>query len=146
MGKTSRKVTKDPRRVERGKKSYEKHMKRLKEEILEELSTNTDRNRPSTSSSTGNSTPTPSHTTRSNNTYVYGAGILAMLASVFVYFLHITLFSLLKNSSMIAWRLSISKSRLNHQKDVTYFRKIYNKISSFDWKKTLQTPLRMELS
>ena len=36
---------------------------------------------PPTSPSTGNPTPsTPSHTTRSNDTYVYGVGILAVLA------------------------------------------------------------------
>ena len=36
---------------------------------------------PPTSSSKGNLTPSiPSHTTRSNDTYVYGAGILAVLA------------------------------------------------------------------
>ena len=54
-------------------------------------------------------------TTRSNDTYVYGIGIVAVLAigvCVCVYFLHITLFSLnLKNLPMIARRLSISKKR-----------------------------------
>ena len=51
-----------------------------------------DRPTPSTSSSTGNSTPstpspkgdpmpsTPSHTARSNDTYIYGIGMLAVLA------------------------------------------------------------------
>ena len=52
MDKTSQKVTKDPRTVERVKKSYETQMKRLKEEILEELSTPTRDPTPSTSSST----------------------------------------------------------------------------------------------
>ena len=80
MDKTSEKVTKDPRRVERCKKSYETHMKRLKEKILEDNQLPT----PSTSSSTDDPTPsmpsTPSHATRSNDTYVYGVGILAVLA------------------------------------------------------------------
>ena len=67
-------------------------MKRLKEEILEELTPPTGNPTPSISSSTGDPTPstssytddptpsTPSHTTRSNDTYVYGVGILAVLA------------------------------------------------------------------
>ena len=36
MDKTSQKVTKDPKRQERGKKSHEAYMKRLKEKILED--------------------------------------------------------------------------------------------------------------
>ena len=74
-------------------------MKRLKEKILEDnqlpTPSPTDRSTPSTSSttpptssSTGDLTPpTPSHTTRSNDTYVYGVGIVAVLAiGVFVFF------------------------------------------------------------
>ena len=50
---------------------------------------------------------------------------LRSLLSVFVYFLHITLFSQ-KNLSM--------KNKINHQKDVICFRKnIYNKMSSCDF-------------
>ena len=43
---------------------------------------------PSISSSTGGPTPsTPSHTTRSNNTYMYGVGKLAVITiGVFVFF------------------------------------------------------------
>ena len=67
-------------------------MKRLKEKMLEDkqLSTpsDTDRSMPSTpsstpltSSSTADPTPsTPSHTTRPSDTYVYGVGMLAVLA------------------------------------------------------------------
>ena len=78
-------VTKDPKRQERGKKSHETYMKRLKEKILEDnpllTPSSTDNSTLSTSSSTGNSTPsTPYHTTRSSDTYVYGIGILAALA------------------------------------------------------------------
>ena len=89
MDKTSKKeVTKDPKRQGRGKKSHEMHMKRLKEKILEDnqlptpsTSSSTGDPTPSTSSSTGNPRPsTPSHTTRSNDTYVYGVGIFAVLA------------------------------------------------------------------
>ena len=71
--------------------------------------------------------PTVQPSGQSNETYVYGADILVVLAIGVCVFLHITLFSLLKNSSMIAWRLSMSKNRINHQKDVIWFRKIYNK-------------------
>ena len=92
MGKTSEKVTKDPKRQERGKKSHNTYMKRLKEKVLEDnqLSTPspTDSSTPSTpsstppiSSSSGDPTPsTLSHTPRSNDTYVYGVGILAVFA------------------------------------------------------------------
>ena len=77
-------VKKDPKRQERGKKSHETYMKRLKEKILEDnpllTPSSTDNSTLSTSSSTGNSTPsTPYHTTRSSDTYVYGIGILAVL-------------------------------------------------------------------
>ena len=91
MDKTSQKVTKDPKRQERGKKSHETYMKRLKEKILEDnqLPTPppTDRPPPSTTSSTGNSMPsTPFYATRSNDTYVYGIGILAVLAIILCVF------------------------------------------------------------
>ena len=77
MEKTSKKVTRDPKRQERGKKSHEMYMKRLKEKILEDNQLPTS----STSSSTGDPTPsTSSHTTRSNNAYVYDVGMLAVLA------------------------------------------------------------------
>ena len=38
MDKRSQKVTKDPKRQERGKKSHETYMKRLKDNILREQS------------------------------------------------------------------------------------------------------------
>ena len=82
MNKKSQKVTKNPKRQDRGKKSHETYMKRLKEKILDDkhllTPPPTDRPVPSTSSSTGNSTPsTRSHAERSNDTYVYGVCILA---------------------------------------------------------------------
>ena len=92
MKKSSQKVTKDPKRQERVKKSHETYMKRLKEKVLEDnqlpTPTLTDGSTPSTSSSTGDPTPsTPSHTARSNYTYVYGVGMLAVLViSVCVFF------------------------------------------------------------
>ena len=59
-------------------------MKRLKEKILQDNQLPTpspkDRPTPSTSSSIGNSTPsTPPHTTRSNDSYICGVGIVAVL-------------------------------------------------------------------
>ena len=107
MDKTSKKVTKDPKRQERGKKSHETYMKRLKEKVLQDnqlpTPTPTDGSTPSTSSPTGDPTPstssstgdptpsTPSHTTRSNDTYIYGIGMLAILAiGVCVFFVYNT--------------------------------------------------------
>ena len=100
MDETSEKVTKDSKRQERGKKSHKTYMKRLKKtkqkKTLEDnqlptspttdgptpsTSSSTGDPTPSTSSSTGNPTPsTPSHTTTTNDTYIYGVGILAVLA------------------------------------------------------------------
>ena len=71
-------------------------MKRLKEKILKDnqLPTPTpmDGPTPSTSSSTGDPMPsTHSHITRSNGAYVYGLGILAILAiEVCVFFTYNT--------------------------------------------------------
>ena len=95
MDKTLQKVTKDPKKVEQGKKPYETHMKRLKEQILEEhqppASSSACGPTPSTSSSTSDPAPstsfstcdpppyTSSHVIRSSDTYVYGVGILAVL-------------------------------------------------------------------
>ena len=60
MDKTPQKITKDPKRQERGKKSHETYMKRLKGNILRDnqLSppSSTDNSTPSTPSSTDNST------------------------------------------------------------------------------------------
>ena len=100
MDKTSVKVIKDPRRVEQGKKSYETCMERLKEKMLEKhqlptpstsssicdptpsISSPTGDPAPSTSSSTGEPTSsTFSHATRSNDTYVYGVGMISVLTN-----------------------------------------------------------------
>ena len=99
MEKASQKVTKDPRRVEQGKKSYETCMKRLKEKILEDnqpltpstssftcnpsssTSSSTCHPTPSTSSPTRDPTPsTSSSTCGPTPSYVYGSNILAVLA------------------------------------------------------------------
>ena len=65
--------------------SHETYMKRLKEKKLEDKQlptpSPTTSSTPSTSSSTDNSTSsTPSHAARSSDAYVYGVGILAVLA------------------------------------------------------------------
>ena len=102
MSKTSTKATKYLKRQEkitRGKKSHETYMKRLKEKILEDnqlsapsASSSTSDPTPSISSSTGDPMPsTPSHTTRSNDAYVYGVEIFAVLAiGVCVFFTYNT--------------------------------------------------------
>ena len=97
MDKTSKKVTKYPKRQERGKKSHETNMKRLEEKIMEDNQPPTPSSSspiggpaPSTSSSTGDPTPsTPSHTTRSNDTYDYRVGILLAIG-VCVFFAYNT--------------------------------------------------------
>ena len=74
-------------------------MKRLREKILKDnqtpapsASSSTGDPTPSTSSSTGDPTPsTPCHATRSNDTYVYGVSMLAVLAiGVCVFFAYQT--------------------------------------------------------
>ena len=105
--KTSQKVTKYPRRQERGKKSYETHMKRIKGKILEELSTPspTDKPIPSTPSPTGNSTPS---TSSSTNTYAYGVDILAVFAvGVCVFFAY--------SNSQAANNKQVNKKRQKQQ-------------------------------
>ena len=108
-------------------------MKRLKEKILEDnqmttssTSSSTSDVTPSTSSSTGDPTPsTPSHTTRSNDTYVYGVGILAVLAiSVCVFFSYKT--SQAKNKKQDDDRSTAQheqKNKINQKNDVICFRK-----------------------
>ena len=132
MDKTSQKVTndKDPKRVDAGRKGRENVMKKNEGEHFKRCKKghSTDSSNETTSSITNSSNETTSvtnnasnetisvtntATTRSNDTYVYGIGIVAVLAiGVCVYFSHITLFSLnFKNLPMIARRLSISKKR-----------------------------------
>ena len=96
MDKTSQKVTKDLKRQERNKKAYDTHMGRLKEKILGDnqppAPPPTGNPTPSTSPPTGNPTSsTSSNATRSNDTYVYGVGMLAVLAiGVCVFFAYNT--------------------------------------------------------
>ena len=127
--KTSQKVTKDPKRQKRDKKSHETYMKRLKEKILEDnqlppsppmdkptpsTPTPTDRPTPSTSSSSGDPTSSAtSHTTRSSDIYVYGVGILPVLAiGVCVFFAY---------NSQAKNKKQSNEKKINRQNDVIYF-------------------------
>ena len=107
MVKTSKKVTKDPKRQEQGKTSHETHMKRLKKQILEDNQLPTPSpmgsSTPVTHSSTGDPTPSalsstggprpsrPFHDARPNDTYIYDVGIIAILSiGVCVFFAYST--------------------------------------------------------
>ena len=99
MDKTSQKVTKDPTRVEAGRKGRENYMNKYKESILNDA-----RKGSGDTTNASNETTGPTHTatilststnntttTRSNNTYVYGVGMLAVLAiGVCVFFAYNT--------------------------------------------------------
>ena len=91
IDKTSQKVTKDkdPKRFEAACKGREKYMNKLKESILNNVqkgsgdTTNASNETTSTTANASNETTSPANnttTTRSNDTYVYGVGILAVLA------------------------------------------------------------------
>ena len=99
MDKTSEKVRKDPKRVEAARKGREKYMNKLKESILNDVkkgsrdTTNTSNETTSATNNSSNETTslTITATTRSNDTYVYGVGILAVLTiSVCVFFAYNT--------------------------------------------------------
>ena len=101
MDKTSQKVvTKDPKRVEAARKGREKYMNKLKESILNDAkkgsgdTTNASNETTSPTSNANNETNSATNTaatpatstnnttttTRSNNTFVYGVGILTVVA------------------------------------------------------------------
>ena len=89
MDKTSKKVTKDPKRVGAARRSREKYMHKLKERILNDAkkgggdTTNTSNETTSDTTNASNETTSPftsSYATGSNDTYIYGVGILAILA------------------------------------------------------------------
>ena len=109
MDKTSWKVTKDPKRVEAARKGREKYMNKLKESILNDAkkdggdTTNTSNETTSSTNNASNETTGPANNatspatstnnattaTRSNDTYVYGIGMLVVLATgVCVFFTH----------------------------------------------------------
>ena len=77
MEKTSQKVTKDPKRVEAARKGKENYMNKLKVSILNDGKKGSG----DTSNASNETTSTTNtDTTRPGNIYIYGAGILAVLA------------------------------------------------------------------
>ena len=100
MDKTSEKVTKDPKRVKAARKGRENYMNKLKESILndaEKGSVDTTNASNETTSATNTATipattaSITATTRRTNDTYVYGVGILAVLAiGVCVFFAYNT--------------------------------------------------------
>ena len=101
MDKTLQKVIKDkdPKRVDAGRKGRENLMKKMKENILNDAkkgggnttNSSNESTSPTTNSSNKTTSITNSATTRSNDTYVYGVGIIAVLAiGVCVFFAYNT--------------------------------------------------------
>ena len=114
MDKTSQKVTKDPKRVEAARKSREKYMNKLKESILNDAkkrcgditnasnetisasnettsASNNASNETTSATSTATTHATSTTTTRSNDTYVYVVGMLAVFAiGAYVFFAYNT--------------------------------------------------------
>ena len=127
MDKTSQKVIKDPKRVEAARKGREKYMNKLKESILNNAKKGSgdtiNASNETTSATNTATTPVKSTnnttTSRSNDTYVYGVGMIAVVAIGVCVFLMYKASQASKNSSL--------KNRINHQNDVICFRKIYNK-------------------
>ena len=131
--KTSQKVTidKDSKCVDAGRKGRENFMKKVKENILNDAkkgggdttNSSNETTSPTTgvtsSSSNKTSSVTNTATIRSNDAYVYGVGILAVLAIGVCVFFTTLLRLKIKKLSM--------KNKINHQNDVICFKKIYNK-------------------
>ena len=88
MDKTPEKVTKDPKHAEAARKGREKYTNKLKESILNNVkkgrgdTTNASNETTSATNNSSNETTDASNTTttRSNDTYIYGVGIIAVLA------------------------------------------------------------------
>ena len=100
MDKTPEKATKDPKRVEAARKDREKYMNKLKESILNDVKKGS---RDINNSSNEITSITNTATTRSNDTYVYGVGILAVVAiGVCVFFTYNACQAKNKKLSMIA--------------------------------------------
>ena len=139
MDKTSEKITQDPKRVGAGCKGRENYMNKYKESILNDAKKGSRdipmqaMKVPALLTMQAMKLPTlptplppmpPALTTPppQDQTILMSMALVCLLSLplMFVYFLHITLFSLqIKNKSM--------KNRINHQNNVICFRKIYNK-------------------
>ena len=82
-------------------KNEVKYFKRCKKGGGDTTNSSNETTSPNNNSSNETTSVTNTATRKSNNAYVYGVGILAVLAIGFVYFLHITVSSLkLKKLSM----------------------------------------------
>ena len=97
IDKTPKKVKrqKDPKRVEAAHKGREKYVNKLKESILNDVEKGsgdtTNASNEATSANNNASNENASATARSNHTYIYGVGILAVLAiGVCVFFAYNT--------------------------------------------------------
>ena len=125
MDKTSEKVTNDPKPVEAACRGKEKYMNKLKESILNDAKkgsrdTSNATNETTSSGITATIPATSNATTRLNDAYVYGVGMLAVLAiGVCVFFAYNTFQS--KNKKLI------NEKQDQPPNDVICFRKIYNK-------------------
>ena len=127
MDKTPQKVTKEPKRVETARKGRENYMNMLKESILNDAEKGSGDTSNASNETTGttNTATTPANsttntaTTRSSDTYVYGIGILTVLAIAVCLFFTYNTSQAAKNKSM--------KNTINHQNDVICFTKIFNK-------------------
>ena len=84
MGKTSQKVTKDPKRVEATRKGRENCMNKLKESLLNDVKKGRDTSNASNeTSNVTNTATTPVNSTTNTSTsetYIYSVGILPALA------------------------------------------------------------------
>ena len=127
MGKTPEKVTKDkdPKLVEAARRGREKYMNKLNESILNDVKNDSGDTTNASSETTGSSNNAINETTsvgnttttRSNDTYIYGVGILAVLAiGVCIFFTY--------NASRAKNKKPSMKNKTNHQKDVLCSRKI----------------------
>ena len=126
MYKTSEKVTKDPKRVEAARKGREKYMNKLKERILNdakkaEILPIQAMKLPAILPMQAMKLPAlptlpPPPLAPQDQMILISMVLLPLLSLplVFVFSTYITLFSL-KNSSVIAWRLSMSKNKINHK-------------------------------
>ena len=93
MEKTLEKFTKNPKRVEAVREGRKKDMNKLKESILNDAKKGgkDTTNASNETTSATNTATTPATTARSNDTYIYGIGMLAVLAiGVCVFFAYNT--------------------------------------------------------
>ena len=89
MDKISKKVTKDPKRVDAARKGREKYINKLKESIVNDAKKgggDTTNASNETASATNTATTPATSTTRSNDSYVHSVGILVLSIGACVFF------------------------------------------------------------